>query len=71
MVVIGHYNMDKTEIFIQSLWYSWGVSLIDKISSEFNLSDEIKRELYRIYLRPNDWQVEIVSEDSSCGSESG
>ncbi len=55
-------TLTQTETFIQALMYSWGVALIDKISSEFELSDEIKNELVRLYLRPNDWQIVILDD---------
>ena len=55
--VIMEVTQENTLKFLETLWFQWGASIIDKICSEYNISEEIRYTLYSQYLRPNDWQV--------------
>jgi hypothetical protein len=50
---------EYTVAFIERLWYNMGAKIIDKICSEYEISEEIKAVLYQQYLKPNDWQLRI------------
>ena len=52
-------STEHTIKFLEGLWYQLGANLIDKICSEYDVSEEIKQVLYEKYLRPNDWQLRI------------
>ena len=56
------YSEVKTLDFLQRLWYSWGMTLILRIEALYDLSPDYKKELERIFLRPNDWQVLVVED---------
>jgi hypothetical protein len=51
---------DQTIQFIEKLWYQWGVSLIEKICSEYEIPDDVRQQLFRLYLRQNDWNLYIT-----------
>ncbi len=53
---------DAAVRFLEKLWYSWGVAIIDRFGEEFDLDEARKAELVRLYLRPNDWQVVAAQE---------
>jgi len=50
---------EYTVAFIERLWYNMGAKIIDKICSEYEISEEIKAVLYQQYLKPNDWQLRV------------
>ena len=52
-------STEYTKTFLESMWFQYGASIIDKICSEYEISEEIKMVLYQKYLRPNDWQLQI------------
>ena len=45
--------------YLERLWLQWGATLIDKISSEYEIPEDIRSVLYQKFLRPNDWQVNV------------
>ena len=53
-------SQEYTIKFIESLWFELGAKIIDTICSEYSISEDIRLELYRQYLRPNDWQLHVV-----------
>ena len=46
--------------YLERLWLQWGAALIDKISSEYEIPEDIRSVLYQKFLRPNDWQVNVL-----------
>ena len=50
---------EYTVAFIERLWFNMGSKIIDKICSEYEISEEIKAVLYQQYLKPNDWQLSV------------
>ena len=50
---------EDTLKYLERLWLQWGASLIDKISSEYEIPEEIRSVLYQKFLRPNDWNVNV------------
>jgi hypothetical protein len=52
-------STEYTKSFLEGMWFQYGASIIDKICSEYEISEEIKLALYQKYLRPNDWQLHV------------
>lgn len=50
---------EYTIAFIERMWFNMGAKIIDKICSEYEISEEIKAVLYQQYLKPNDWHLLI------------
>ncbi len=46
-----------TQRFLEGLWLSFGVRVVQTISSVCGLNDEQKEALEEKLLKPNDWQV--------------
>jgi hypothetical protein len=45
--------------FLGALWYEWGIALVQRISKEYNLSEEQNEALMEVLLKSNDWCVEV------------
>lgn len=46
-----------TQRFLEGLWLSFGVRVVQTISNVCGLNDEQKEALEEKLLKPNDWQV--------------
>ncbi len=46
-----------TQRFLEGLWLSFGVRVVQTISAVCGLNDEQKEALEEKLLKPNDWQV--------------
>jgi len=55
---------EQTIKFIEKLWYQWGVSLIEEICSQYEIPDDIQQQLFRLYLRQNDWNLFITDRNA-------
>lgn len=57
------YSDTKTLDVLQRLWYSWGMTLIQRIEDVYELEPEYKKEIERLFLRPNDWHVCVIDDE--------
>ena len=52
---------DETKRFLSTLWFQWGVTLVNMIATEYSLTEQQKEALCDMLLKPNDWVVEVDS----------
>jgi len=55
----AHYEK-LAESFLYDMWYDYASALVDRVIEVCNLSPEKAEALKQIYLRPNDFVIEIM-----------
>lgn len=60
--------MNHTTHFIEKLWYRWGQILVTQICDLYSLDAEQRRAMEFVFLKPNDWQVQIAEPLGTAGT---
>lgn len=46
--------------FLERTWYRWGQTLVTELVRLYNLDAEQERAMELVFLKPNDWRVEVA-----------
>ena len=53
---------DETKRFLSTLWFQWGMTLVNMIATQYSLNEQQKEAVSDILLKPNDWIVEVETD---------
>jgi hypothetical protein len=52
----------ETKRFLSTLWFQWGMTLVNMIATQYSLNEQQKEAVSDILLKPNDWIVEVETD---------
>jgi hypothetical protein len=55
---------EETLRFLNVVWIDWGTRLVRQIAAKYELDEEQADALQQVLVRPNDWLVEVETDQS-------
>lgn len=50
---------EETNLFLQKLWFDFGLRLVRSIATAYSLNESQSEALQEVLLKPNSWDVRI------------